>query len=866
MSGSEKLRCPGCGTELSSRAWKSCPLCGNSLAKFDSPRPSSPPRDYGQEPSAQSMNNLGPGLDDLPTMSSGESMGAGFEITQSGMDLFPGIQNWQPLQNSGNPYAEEFSGNYSEDDLVEASPEDDSLASGTLRHSLPEDDPASSILGGSALDPSHDASDILSADGNGSERLTDEEFVQLLRSGETPFNPSAKQMHLPSEGGSASGSERPKPPLPQPQMPKPHVPQSPLPELPTSAFEASEFEPDHFDDGLDALDDDPLPNLSESDVGDLYSQLPDPAAFAPPKEDSVQKKDAGRFGNESRAAKSADKSSSRAQSQRGTLDRNEPSVPAEPVAKAQIPAHYPEPTQFNALGHSAANSALDDAWNNVPADPEPDEDYGSEDDYQPTPAQQARYADSTPLINPRGSSQSRRSDYAPVYEASPAPFGSSPTFDSSRVPDDVDEEPAAEESEAGSRQGRSINRPRPEPKRKEKKKKKGKPTAERKPRQPMSPGVKRVLVMLTFLMIVGGGIGAAAYTGHLQQFTEQAKTWLADLNQPKPVEPVEGTPELPPEVATELEKRREAERYAEYLHDPQLQLQTVGKLVSIGAPSVDVLKNLLRDPNARVRQLAALALGEIGEPSEAAVPDLAKLLDNQPDAVSLEAVTSLAKIGPAAVDPLIQALSSSQPRIRLLAMRALGDIGPEAEAALPHLAEMLGDEDRNVANEAIRTLADLGPQASDVLFSAIKSDRLETRIGAAKSLVALGRDAEPATKDLLELMKTDSPQATQAASQTLAAIGTPAVEPLTALLNYPESRVQFAAISALAGVKPEPVAEMELALRSPDPIVRRGAAEVLGRYGEVAEPAIPTLRRTAVDDRDTDVRRYAKIALEQIEK
>jgi HEAT repeat protein len=761
------------------------------------------------------------------------------------MDLFPGIQNWQPLQNTGNPYAEEFSGNYSEDDLVEASPEDDSLASGTLRHALPEDDPPSSMLGGNALDPSHDASDILSADGNGSERLTDEEFVQLLRAGHTPFNPAAQQMNLPSEGGSASGSERA------------------MPELPKSAFEASEFEEDNDGDGLDALGDEPLPTLSESVVGDLYDDIPDPLGFAPPKEDSVHQKKPMRFGDENHEAKPAEASTAHGQSHRGTVDRH---APTEPVAKspARMPRQEPEPPRYDPHDHVEANSALDDAWNNVPMDPESEEDYGPEDDYQPTPPQEARYADSTPLINPRGSSQSRRGDYAPVYEASPAQFGSSPTFDSSRVPEYSQDDPEAEGSEAGSRQGRSLNRPRPEPKRKEKKKKKA--NRERKPRPPMSPGVKRVLVVLTFLTLLGGGIGAAAYTGHLQTFTEQARTWLAELNKPKADEPVEETPELPPEVATELEKRREAERYAEYLHDPQLQLQTVGKLVSIGAPAVDVLKNLLRDPNARVRQLAALALGEIGEPAESAVPDLSKLLDNQPDAVSLEAVASLAKIGPSAVDPLIQALSSSQPRVRLLAMRALGDIGPEAEAALPHLAEMLGDADRNVANEAIRTLADLGPQASDVLFSAIKSDRLETRIGAAKSLAALGRDAEPAMKDLLELMKTDSPQATQAASQTLAAIGTPAVEPLKALLNYPESRVQFAAISALAGVKPEPVAEMEIALRSPDPIVRRGAAEVLGRYGEVAEPAIPTLRRTAADDRDTDVRRYAKIALEQIEK
>jgi HEAT repeat protein len=64
---------------------------------------------------------------------------------------------------------------------------------------------------------------------------------------------------------------------------------------------------------------------------------------------------------------------------------------------------------------------------------------------------------------------------------------------------------------------------------------------------------------------------------------------------------------------------------------------------------------------------------------------------------------------------LIAALSDPDARVRALAAQALGAIGPEASAAVPALIVLLGSSDEGSRNSACIGLAGIGPLAKEAL-------------------------------------------------------------------------------------------------------------------------------------------------------
>ena len=66
--------------------------------------------------------------------------------------------------------------------------------------------------------------------------------------------------------------------------------------------------------------------------------------------------------------------------------------------------------------------------------------------------------------------------------------------------------------------------------------------------------------------------------------------------------------------------------------------------------------------------------------------------------------TTMAQLGPTAVPGLIAALERRDARIRTLAAEALGKIGPAADVAIPRLIALLDDESWEAAAEALGCL------------------------------------------------------------------------------------------------------------------------------------------------------------------
>jgi HEAT repeat protein len=139
------------------------------------------------------------------------------------------------------------------------------------------------------------------------------------------------------------------------------------------------------------------------------------------------------------------------------------------------------------------------------------------------------------------------------------------------------------------------------------------------------------------------------------------------------------------------------------------------------------------------RGAAAAALGVIGQPAKAAIPDLVKALraDEQFDA-------------------------RAGPRLAICSARALRGMGLDAESALPELSALLRDESVNYnLREAIcETLADLAPAIPSALFrltEALNAKEQSVQLAALRALERLGPAASSAVPAITKLLSDKDP-------------------------------------------------------------------------------------------------------------
>jgi HEAT repeat protein len=247
-------------------------------------------------------------------------------------------------------------------------------------------------------------------------------------------------------------------------------------------------------------------------------------------------------------------------------------------------------------------------------------------------------------------------------------------------------------------------------------------------------------------------------------------------------------------------------------------------LVQIGQPAVEPLTRALDGRDAAARQVAAAALGQIGD--ERAIEPLRKLLARSRDVTLLTAVAqALHRLG----------WSGTGPRFRQLALIAQGEWD---------------------------ALAHTGRPALRWLIHALRHRESLVRCGAASTLAEIGDpDAVPALVRCFQAWQEKDGRTRQAAARALGQLGDPrAVEPLLARVTHQETgscdRSRQVEIEALAQIgDPRAIAPLiEIALSDRAAEQRREALHGLGAW---RDPRIVEALRHLLADGNLDVRRSA---------
>jgi HEAT repeat protein len=296
--------------------------------------------------------------------------------------------------------------------------------------------------------------------------------------------------------------------------------------------------------------------------------------------------------------------------------------------------------------------------------------------------------------------------------------------------------------------------------------------------------------------------------------------------------------------------------------------EAVDALVKIGTPAVESLIGVLRDEDWRVQEVAAFALGKIGD--ERAVEPLIAALGDEYSDVREAAASALVKIGTPAVDPLIAALGDEDWRVRAAAASALGKIGDKR--AVEPLIAALRDGDSDVREAAAEGLDKLGWKPKDEKEKAIY-------LVAKKKWDDCVKIGTPAVEPLIGVLRDEGWTVRKAAASALGKIGDKrAVEALIAALRDGDSDVREAAASALEKINPnwhtteeakKQVPEFIAALRDKDWRVRRAAASALEKINpnwhttEEAKKQVPEFI-AALRDKDWDVREAAAKVLDKL--
>jgi HEAT repeat protein len=274
------------------------------------------------------------------------------------------------------------------------------------------------------------------------------------------------------------------------------------------------------------------------------------------------------------------------------------------------------------------------------------------------------------------------------------------------------------------------------------------------------------------------------------------------------------------------------------------------------------------------RAAAAHVLGLIGARAggtlaqSIAGPLIACLVPAEHEVVRVESVRSLALLRDGrAVRPLIDYLESGSWRLRLAAIHALGAIG-DAEALPVLMALQQHGESLNEAMAALEALGVLGGQVDEPVRRQIfehlahvfvRGDNLQ-RGAAARALGFLGE------RDALDLVIEAAIHGRGdfqcSAVQSLGIFGDPqAVAPLIGVLTSGAYHARQDAVNSLIQIGRAAIRPALAILRHPDPDVRRGAIEVLGKVG-ASEARSALVER--LQDSSPDVRRGAVAALGMI--
>lgn len=297
-------------------------------------------------------------------------------------------------------------------------------------------------------------------------------------------------------------------------------------------------------------------------------------------------------------------------------------------------------------------------------------------------------------------------------------------------------------------------------------------------------------------------------------------------------------------------------------------------LIELGPPAVGPVSELLADERGQLREAAMVILINLGPASAPAVPKLLPFLEKK-NQERIMGVIALGRIGPgatAAVDALLPLLKHDDPMLRAQASLALAKIGRKLEVVLPALVELLETSKGRELEVPIVAFTELGPAAAPAIpdvKALVRSDSERTRIGAIYTLSKIGVKQPKAILPTLEKVLLADPAWTvrcEAARRIgdLGGAGASAIPSIERAIQDKDVQVRKWCVNALEAIGEKGVPALTRALAHSDHVVRRDAAEGLGRLGApLATPAVPALTKGLLGEA-WDVRKKIVEALGRI--
>jgi aminopeptidase N len=263
----------------------------------------------------------------------------------------------------------------------------------------------------------------------------------------------------------------------------------------------------------------------------------------------------------------------------------------------------------------------------------------------------------------------------------------------------------------------------------------------------------------------------------------------------------------------------------------------------------DLLRGMLkRGRSARVRKMAARALGKRHDPDNVEALGQKLLDEKESYIVRTQAASSLAKIGgPRALELVLEATSLDHPKVRRAVAQALGRWGEEE--SLKALVKLTGDKSYLVTASAARALGGTKKEAAEKpLVRLLSKDSWAdvVRAGALDGLAKSGLESAP--DHLITWSKYGKPQrARRAAISSLphASEDRKVREHLIGLLRDEDPHTRSAVLSALGTLadRRASAAISELLERELDGRVRRTAKQVLSQLGKSGHAGLVEARQ-----------------------
>jgi HEAT repeat protein len=305
--------------------------------------------------------------------------------------------------------------------------------------------------------------------------------------------------------------------------------------------------------------------------------------------------------------------------------------------------------------------------------------------------------------------------------------------------------------------------------------------------------------------------------------------------------------------------------------DPDVRAAALHTLATIRTEreaTIPKLEAALQDPAPQVRKTASASLVSLGAITKISVSGLIDLMDDPDQTSQVAAVRALGDLGPAgsaAVPQLTERLNNAA--LQSAIIDTLGKIGPKAEASVPRLLELARGKDREIQIVSMLALGLIGKPSGDVLstlYTYQKNDDREVRYAAFQAITKLEPDQDKLFPVLLSALQEESIRMHRIAAVALAKYGDkaqPAVPTLIKMLDRETDRK--IALEALKSIHVHDLPPLLTALNNKDANVRAFACDSLGDLGPAAKEAVPALQEKANGDAEA-VRDAAKKALERI--